>query len=401
MPRFEPFRALHFAPSLDLATVTAPPYDVLSIDDVEALRAQSANNVTWVDVPLESDGADPYRIAAAKLAEWVDDGVLVLDARPSFTLYRMEFTDALGRERHTVGVLGALEVVDEGAGGVLPHERTTPKAKTDRLDLTRATRANLSPVWGLSLTPGLTDLLRAPGELLGSLVDDDGVTHSIERVDDPDRVAQIGAAVGANPVLIADGHHRYAIARTYRDEQRQATGEDATAAELTLTYVGELLAEQLSIDAIHRLYHGIDPAELLARLAVFFEVDDAGAVDLDTVAAEMERRGALCLLRGDGTGAWLRPGDDLVGEVRALDGAYLEHALSGLDVDVTYQHGAHLVADALRGGRAQAAVLIRPTSIEEIRRTADERLLMPPKSTFFTPKLRTGMAVRPLLAERG
>ncbi len=97
----------------------------------------------------------------------------------------MEFTDESGRRRRTVGVIGALEVVDEGADGVLPHERTTPKAKTDRLDLTRATRCNLSPVWGLSLTAGLSDLLREPAEAVGQCVDDHGVVHRVERVVDP------------------------------------------------------------------------------------------------------------------------------------------------------------------------------------------------------------------------
>eukprot|EP01041_Mallomonas_annulata_P022636 gene22636-42978_t len=118
----------------------------------------------------------------------------------------MRFRTEDGTIRETVGVLGALEVVDEGAGGVLPHERTTPKAKTDRLDLTRATEANLSPVWGLSLTAGLTDLLLGRAELVGTCTDDDGVVHTVERVTDPSRVAAIAAAVGANPVLIADGH---------------------------------------------------------------------------------------------------------------------------------------------------------------------------------------------------
>ena len=125
----------------------------------------------------------------------------------------MRFTDAAGARRDLVGVLGGLEVVDEGAGGVLPHERTTPKASTDRLDLTRATNANLSPVWGLSLARGLTALLDAPGEPVGA-VTVDGVEHVVERVADPDRIAAIRDHLGGDDVLIADGHHRYAISRT-------------------------------------------------------------------------------------------------------------------------------------------------------------------------------------------
>lgn len=146
MPQFVPFRAHRYAPGTDLDAVIAPPYDVLSDADVDALAARSPHNIVRIDVPRGDD--DRYATAAATLQRWLADGVLVTDEQPSFTIYRMAFTDATGTPRTINGVLGALEVVDEGAGGVLPHERTTPKAKTDRLDLTRATRANLSPVWG-------------------------------------------------------------------------------------------------------------------------------------------------------------------------------------------------------------------------------------------------------------
>ena len=168
VPRFEPFAALRY--SVDhlgverLDDVVAPPYDVLSATDIDSLLARHEHNIVAIDVPLDRDGPDRYNVAARRMATWIRDGVLVRDAAPSLTLYRMEFTDETGRRRQTVGVIGALEVVDEGADGVLPHERTTPKAKTDRLDLTRATRCNLSPVWGLSLTAGLSELLQDPGE---------------------------------------------------------------------------------------------------------------------------------------------------------------------------------------------------------------------------------------------
>ena len=111
----------------------------------------------------------------------------------------MRFRSEDGTQRDTVGVIGALEVVDEGAPGVLPHERTTPKAKTDRLDLTRATRCNLSPVWGLSLTAGLTELLQPAGTPVGSCVDEAGNEHVVERIDDPQRIAAISAAVVVPP----------------------------------------------------------------------------------------------------------------------------------------------------------------------------------------------------------
>lgn len=394
VPRFEPFTALRFSPSLPLDAVAAPPYDVLSDADVDALLARHPRNIVAIDVPRDADGPQRYELAAQRLAQWVSEGTLERDAQPSFTLYRMRFTDETGRERETVGVVGALEVVDEGAPGVLPHERTTPKAKTDRLDLTRATNTNLSPVWGLSLTEGLTDLLREPGEPMGTCRDEAGVLHIVERVSHPQRVAAIAAAVGSHPVLIADGHHRYAISRTFRDEVRAEHGDD-TAAELTLTYVAELVGDQLGIDAIHRLYHGVSVEQLLAVLTPAFHCAEAGAVTA-AFAAEVVERGCLCLVRPDGTGVWLTPEPTAFEGVRALDGAYLEHVLATSDIEVSYQHGVQHVVDRVTNGDAAAGVLIRPTGIDEIRRTADERLLMPPKSTFFTPKLRTGLVLRPL-----
>ncbi len=394
MPRFEPFAALRYAAHLSLDDVTAPPYDVLSEADVDALTARDPHNIVVVDVPRERDGEGRYQLAAERLRAWQEDGAMVVDSSPSYTLYRMRFSDESGRSRETVGVVGALEVVDDGAGGVLPHERTTPKAKTDRLDLTRATNANLSPVWGLSLTAGLTDHLREPGETVGVCADEHGVEHVVERVIDPDRLAAISAAVAANSVLIADGHHRYAISRTFRDEQRAASSPHA-GAELTMCYVAELVDEQLSIDAIHRLYHGISADALRAALSEWFTISDAGRVETG-FSRQVVERGALCLVSADGHGAWLQPQAEKFAGVRALDGAYLEHALAAASPDVTYQHGVANVVDAVNSGRANAGVLIRPTSIDEIRRTANEGLLMPPKSTFFTPKLRTGLVIRPM-----
>lgn len=393
MPRFEPFRALRYA-TAQLDDLIAPPYDVLSDADIDALAARHPHNIVHVDVPREADGPDRYERAAATLWRWIAEGVLVPDDTDSFTIYRMRFVDDAGAERDIAGVLGGIEVVDLGAGGVLPHERTTPKASTDRLDLTRATECNLSPVWGLSLASGLSALLAEPAEHV-ALVSVDGVDHVVERVTDPARVAAIRDHVGGDDVLIADGHHRYGISRTYRDEVRAATGRTDSPAELTLSFVNELVAEQLSVAAIHRLYRSVDADALASQLTRCFDLAPAGAVD-DTTLAEMDRRGALCLVDSAGSGTWLTPRPGAFDGVRSLDGAWLEHALEGFAHEVAYQHGLAQAVAAVRDGSATAAVLIRPVSVAEIERTAREGLLMPPKSTFFTPKLRTGLVIRSL-----
>jgi uncharacterized protein (DUF1015 family) len=384
VPRFLPFAALRYADVAHLATLVAPPYDVLSDTDLDHYLALDEHNITHVDVPRGGD--DRYREAATELDRWRDAGVLVTDERPSFTLYRLGFTDETGTVREIVGVLGGLEVVDEGAGGVLPHERTTPKASTDRLDLTRATEANLSPIWGLSLASGLAGLLAEPGEPLGEVVED-GVTHRVERVTDPDRIAAIRAAIAADDVLIADGHHRYGISRTYRDEVRTATGRTDTPAEETLAFVSELVADQLSVAAIHRLYD-----RMYAEFSHAFTLSDMERPTPQTLAA-MQAEGFLVLYTRDRTYR-LEPIPGAFEGVRSLDGAWLEHTLG--EVPVSYQHGLAETLAAVDSGTAEAAVLIRPVSVAEIERTAREGLLMPPKSTFFTPKLKTGFVIRTL-----
>jgi uncharacterized protein (DUF1015 family) len=388
VPRFEPFPAIRFATE-DLAPVVAPPYDVLSDADVDSLEARSLHNIVRIDVPR--GGKDRYELAAKTMEAWLKEGILAVDEEPSFTIYRMRFTDSTGVRRDIAGALGALEVVDLEAGGVLPHERTTAKASSDRLDLTRATAANLSPVWGLSLSHGLTELLAEPGEPLGA-VTDEGVVHVVERVTDPQRIAAIRDKLAADDVLIADGHHRYGVSRSYRNEIREATGRTDTPAELTLAFVNELIEEQLSVAAIHRLYADIAVGDLAQALARSFELVPTERPS-DADLADLHKQGLLILVSRDA--AWqMQPRPRRFDGVRPLDGGWLETALADIPLTVSYQHGLAETLQEVDGGRASAAVLIRPVSVAEIERTAREGLLMPPKSTFFTPKLKTGFVIR-------
>jgi uncharacterized protein (DUF1015 family) len=388
VPRFTPFPALRYN-DREIDDLIAPPYDVLSDLDLDELGARSRFNITHVDVPRESAGPDRYEMAAGVLQDWIDAGLMSFDDTATFTLYRMRFSDATGVARDIVGVLGGLEVVDQGS--VLPHERVTPKASTDRLDLTRATRANLSPIWGLSLADGLTDLLSESAEPIAS-VTVDGVEHTVERVTDPDRIAAIASKIGSDDVLIADGHHRYGVALRYRDEVRDESGR-SNAAEDTLAFISELVADQLSVEAIHRLYNGVSWDDLVGALDRVFEREDAGRPSADTLSV-MADRGVLCLIGSDGNAQWLTPRPGAFEGVRSLDGEWLEHALDDVPHEVTYQHGVDHATAAVTSGAAVGAVLINPVSVAEIERTAREGLLMPPKSTFFTPKLRTGLVVR-------
>ena len=396
VPRFEPFTGVRYAAQLPLVDVTAPPYDVLSAADRAALAARHRTNIVHVDVPLERDGDGRYAMAADVYRRWLADGTLVRDGQAAFYRHTMRFADETGAPRATVGFVGAIDVVPRGeTGDVLPHEQTTPKAKTDRLDLTRATETNLSSVWGLSMADGFAALLHLPATVVGAFTDDDGVHHEVARVLDAAAIAQIRSTIGSAPVLIADGHHRYDIARTYQSEQRAAHGAGG-AYDLTMMYVIELAPEALFVQAIHRLLSGVPvTVDVPAHLARSFTLEPAGPVDA-SFAAAVVHHGCLCLVDPDGQGTFLAPRPGAFDGLRDLDSLRLEAALDGVPHEKRYQHGVDHVLAALAAGEAQWGVLLRSVPIAEIRRTATEGALMPPKSTFFAPKPRTGLVIRPL-----
>jgi uncharacterized protein (DUF1015 family) len=377
VPRFEPFPGIRYDERThDLAQVTAPPYDVIDAAERGALAARHPRNVVHVDVPV---GDDPYTRAAETFNAWRDDGYLVTDG-PSLYLYRMRFTDEAGAARHTLGVLGALGMEHGEPKGVLPHEHTTPKARSDRLDLLRATHANLSPIWGLSLASGLTKLLDPErAQLIGSWDDDDGVGHDLWRVDDESEIAAICEAVGSAPVVVADGHHRYETARAFALEQ-----PDLPAVDGVLCFVVELIDDELTVRPIHRLVRGV-PADFdfVGALEPWFEVSDGG--------------GPITLVQPGGTRG-LTPRTERFADVADLDTARLQAALDAAlpAHEVIYQHGADAIRAAVASGEAVAGFLMEPVSVEQIAATARARQKMPPKTTFFWPKLRTGTVFRSL-----
>src|SRR5690606_38655970 len=213
-----------------------------------------------------------------------EEGILATDGRPSYTVYRMAYVDDAGVAQHTTGVIGALELSPPGTD-ILPHEHTTPKAKSDRLDMLRSCRANTSAIWGLSLAKGLTDLLPVDVEPTAVVDDGEGVVHTVWVVDDTETCAAIAEAVAAHPVVIADGHHRYETSLAYRREREAADGA-AGDAEATLAYVVELVEDELTVRAIHRLIDGLPAGtDLVAVLDPWFEAIGAPPADVPLTAA--------------------------------------------------------------------------------------------------------------------
>lgn len=396
----------------DLSAVAAPPYDVIDEERRESLEGRDARNSVRLILPQDgSDGTDRYRIASQLLDDWTHDGVLAIDDTARFYGYRMTYPADGGGTRTTTGVLGALRLpaTDEapGARGILPHERTLPKAKSDRLALLRATRANLDPIWGLSLTTGLSSLLESASGSLAHCVDHEGVRHELFALEGREALDAVRGAVGRSHVVLADGHHRFETACTYRDERR-AAGLDDPGAEFIMALVVELADEQLSVGPIHRLVRGVAGLDLPSALSDTCEVVALGANTPENVAAleaEMRTRRGLGLVEPSGL-ALLLPRPDAIGpqldqlppELREVDSARFEVAVHPAlgEVELTFRDDAASVASLVEKGAADAAVLLRPVTVAQIRAAAFAGVRMPEKTTFFQPKPRTGFVFRSL-----
>src|SRR5437588_1487793 len=394
MPRFEPFAGLRYnADAVELDRVVAPPYDVISPEERHALGARDPYNVVHIDLSRDEPGRDRYTGAGCRFDEWLAADVLVPDPEPAFYVYRMGYHDAGGRPRQTSGVIGALELSVPGEGDVLPHERTMSKPKDDRLNLLRSCRANLSPIWVLSLAEGLSGLCELPGPPDARCTDDEGVHHRLWRITQPGIVSALTDSVGSAPVVIADGHHRYETALAYRDERR-AGGAGRGDHDLLMAYAVELAEEQLTIDPIHRLLSGLPPdVDLLGVLAQWFEPFDAGP-PTTSLAARMADAGALALvLPGQ---AWLlKPRD--AGEHDLSHADRLDAVLGALPPhELAYQHGVENVLALVEKGTADAGVLLRPVSGEQMEAAARAGRRLPEKTTFFYPKPVTGLVFRRL-----
>jgi uncharacterized protein (DUF1015 family) len=398
MPRFEPFRGLRYTPELaPIGEVMAPPYDVISSAERVHLASRNPANAVLVELP-EPDlqgGRDRYAVATDLFAKWQSQGILRPDAEPSLYPYRM--TDTTGRS--STGVMGALGLADPGQeSDILPHEQTLPKPKSDRLDLLRATRANLSPIWGLSMSGGLTATFDpTDDEPVADAYDDEGVRHQLWVLNDRDAIAAVAESIARAPVVVADGHHRYETARTYQAECRAANGDEPGPHDLVCALITELADDQLTVGAIHRTVSGLpEDFDLVGTFSQWFDVVRAGAADDRTLTA-LASSNSLAMV-SQGSAYLLLPLAETYEEAgNDLDSSLITVALSHLPPhEVMHRHSVKEATDALASGDGQAAFLLRPVTVAQIEEWANARRRMAPKTTFFSPKPRTGMVFRSL-----
>ncbi len=415
MADVQPLRALHYDPAVvgPLSDVTAPPYDVIDARQRAALLAHSPFNVVAVDLPQAEPGAsDPYATAGQLFENWQLQGALVRDSEPALWAHTQDYTGPDGQRRTRRGFFCRVRIEDYGPGRVRPHERTHPGPKEDRLRLTRATRANISPIFSLYSDPqqAAWAALSSTTEQApwGDVTDSDGTVHRLWRVSDPQAIAAVQAATSEAELLIADGHHRYETMQAYAQE----VGGEGEHSYILMCLVA-LEDPGLTVFATHRLVSGLDD-QRRAALAQALERDfDMTEVPIEQIAPS-PGSGPLQLGYFDGRdGRALRLTlkgqaiadaalSDRAPAYRRLDTGVLEtlilkNALGLSDDDISHFNGMFYARDTeealamVRSGDYDAAFLVRPTPVAQVRELAAAGENMPPKSTYFYPKLLTGL----------
>jgi uncharacterized protein (DUF1015 family) len=411
-----PLQALHYDLGRvgALGDVVAPPYDVIDDAQRAELVRRSQHNVVELDLPRDSAGGDPYEHSADLLKEWSGEGVLTRDPEPAIWALEQDYTAPDGSRLTRRGFLARVKLAAYGEG-IRPHERTQPGPKEDRLRLTRATRHNLSPIFALHPGDAWQHLESATSEdPWGEVTDGDGTTHRVWRVGDAAVHEAIASELEPGELLIADGHHRYETSLAYQRE----VGEGGPADYLLMALVS-LEDPGLTVFATHRLLKGLGPEQQEAirdAAGAHFDLEEVPEDELVPGADEppvsfgyvdAHHRKAWRLRLNDAGAAALD--EALAGRseaYRRLDSAALEELFLkgavGLTADdiaakkgLGYTPSAKEAVASLGSGY-DAAFFLRPTPVDQVRAVAAAGETMPPKSTYFFPKLLTGIVFNPL-----
>ena len=429
-----PFRGLLYnSERVDTTQVIAPPFDVITADERAALAAQDPHNCVRLILP-EGDG-DRYENAAATLQQWIADAVLVRDTRPALYRYNQVFTCAAVGELPVTrrGFIAAVKLYDPAEGVVRPHERTLEGPKSDRLALMAATRAHLSQVFAVYTDPsGRASEVFKPVERKAAPIVDattaDGTRHILWRVADAEVIGKVRRAMAPLDLVIADGHHRYETMLAYRDQLRERAGGNLpykSAGEYATMFICNADEPGLVLLPAHRLMSGVagfDAESLLERAREYFDIITIR--DIATSASEIASAVAEI--------ASTRPSFAVVfpghadAEVFALKGSVGLGALGVagpralLDLDVTLLHelvftrilelgaGDQLAAELdyvndtpaalarVASGAVQAGFIVAAPRFGTVRSVANSGASMPPKATFFFPKIASGLVINPI-----
>jgi len=429
MPHLEPFRGVRYHPVLfpDLGEVVAPPYDVIGSRERRSLLERHERNAVRLILGLE-DPAQPtsparYADAARTLTEWLAEGTLVRDPRPSMYGLVQRFRDPLNpeegdhdRDRERTGFIARVRLEPWGRG-IHPHERTLAAPKADRLRLLRATRARLDPLFGLFSDPDrkLIDTVRSSRRAATTWTDDSGIEHALWPIADPAAIEILVAGMAARDIVIADGHHRYETALTFREECERA-GAHVRAVDYVLMFLTAMEDPGLLILPVHRLLSGVDADALRGRLAGRFRIEPAGerggggagahagagagvSARAGAVASELGRNGVVLGFVDRERVVRLVATAPFAGEhPAAIVDREILAGLLGWDVDEAVRSGRlrfttdwREAAGAVARGEISCALLLPPTPVAAVAAAARSGLTLPQKSTYFYPKIPSGI----------
>ena len=428
-----PFCGVHYNPAAvggDLGAVVAPPYDVISPDEQAALYKRNPQNVVRLILGREED---KYARAASLFREWLSSGVLVADEEPSLYVYHQTFADPMtGKPApDRMGLICLLKLQDYASGGVLPHENTLTAAKADRLELLRAAHAQFESIYGLYSDPdcavqSFLDEFDDREPVMAQVDNQIGSTHCIERISDEGAAMTLRELLRDKPIFIADGHHRYETALNYRREWRAAHPEVSEGTPVAADYILITLTafedEGLLVLPTHRLVTGVAAEKIEAlpgSLSPHFTVTEAAPDALEAAIEAQAQAGRIAIGLLLSNGSYLAtltvaeadipalvPGDQSAAAKRLpvtlLQSLILDQRL-GIDTaalaaggHVAYTRDAAEAAQRVRDGECQAAFLLGRPSAEDVRAVSLAGDKMPQKSTFFFPKLLSGLILRDL-----
>ncbi len=426
MPCIEPFRALCYAPDLRPALdhLIAPPYDVIPEDRRALFASSHPNNIVHLDLPRDDGDGDIYRAAGRRLDAWIRDRILTRDERPAIYFCQQQFRTPTGEEASRRGFFALLRLESFDDGIVLPHERTLDGPRIDRERLLAATRSHLSAVFLLhpDRDGGVSRIVgeALDAEAFAEARDAEGTLSRVVRVEDGERIGALQALLRDQWALIADGHHRYEAALNYREARRRQGARDA---EFLLAFFCSLADPGLRIFPIHRRVHsveGLDPVGFRNALQDLFELRRVESADqLRSVVSDGRNRAGVfgMLFRGE-PGGWVATWKEGAG----LDRGRMKtvpSALQRLDVILLHRlvleallgitpeaqaRGVHLeylkddreVDRCMSDGSSQIGFILNPTRMEQVVEVTRQGLRLPQKTTYFHPKVQTGLVINPL-----
>ena len=409
MPQFLPFVATRYNPSkVRIENVTAPPYDVISEEYRDLLYERDSHNVIRLEWNRENN---PYESAAKYFRDWKHSGILRREEKYAFFVYREIFSVPSGEQVSRSGVIGRLKLSPYSAGEVLPHERTHKKPKADRLALMEHTHANISPIFALISDPSclfdetleLATTFSPLADLEESLASGEAIRHLLWRLPDETAASRISHIVQNTPVLMADGHHRYETALEFHHRHPEVRG-----AEYMMVFLANLQSEGTVILPTHRLVYGLpqfNQFELLKNLHERFELVSFST--REEGIAELERdEAALTLIEFPEDPKWMLVRDSATHERDDADlpASRIEEeifipmlVLTREDIDsrryLLFPHTTREVNEMEESQSWNAVFYLRAVRPAEMQRVVEHGAFMPQKTTYFYPKLLTGLVM--------